>query len=391
MLPKRPFTHEHGVRPPEIHQQQVTGTMFDAYTHGMRCCGIVGDEDITVNAVEQTDQLTLSAHIHMIVQAPVVEKFHPHARGEVKRRVGAHESPGAQQPVRSHDRKMTPSRSFLQRMSVVATLSLAPGAIGTAHAATSARPTQPVQPAAEAPIDHATYDALLRAHVVNGFVDYAAFKASPAFARYLASLAAVSDARLSQLDDNARLAFWINVYNAYTIHLIIAHDERESIRNINKALGFLRLKGPWSDPFVHAGGQTLTLDEVEHRIIRDEFHEPRIHFALVCATMGSPPLRSEAFSGARLEEQLDDQARVFLRESPTRNRVDSSAAYLSPIFSAYRADFANSRAEFARFLAPYFDGAEQKMFESNKYRERQTVYDWALNSRERARRLKLLP
>jgi hypothetical protein len=117
-------------------------------------------------------------------------------------------------------------------------------------------------PAGAQAFDHAPFDALLRRHVVDGLVDYDAFKASPEFTAYLASLDRVNPARLSERE---RLAYWINVYNAFTIRLVTDKNERESIRNINKSLGFLKLKGPWSDPIVRAGGRRLSLDDVEHR------------------------------------------------------------------------------------------------------------------------------
>ena len=111
-------------------------------------------------------------------------------------------------------------------------------------------------------------------------------------------------------------------YNAYTIQLINNKNERESIRNINKSLGVLRFKGPWSEPFAAVGGRTMTLDDIEQRTIRPTLREPRIHFALVCAAIGCPPLRNEAYTGARVEAQLEDQAKVFLAQTPAKNRVD---------------------------------------------------------------------
>ena len=91
--------------------------------------------------------------------------------------------------------------------------------------------------------------------MTDGLVDYDAFRDAAAFRRYLASLARTS---LAGADDEEQLAFWINVYNAYTIQLIVAHGERESIRNNDRTLGVLRLKGPWSEPIVRAAGRTLT-------------------------------------------------------------------------------------------------------------------------------------
>jgi hypothetical protein len=239
-------------------------------------------------------------------------------------------------------------------------------------------------PAGAQAFDHAPFDALLRRHVVDGLVDYDAFKASPEFTTYLASLDRVNPARLSERE---RLAYWINVYNAFTIRLVTDKNERESIRNINKSLGFLKLKGPWSDPIVRAGGRKLSLDDVEHRIIRKAFTEPRIHFALVCAALGCPPLRSEAYTGAQLDRQLDDQARTFLLRSPAKNRVDVAAGvvYWSMIFNYYDEDFGGTEASIGRYIARFHPpGAERRLLESGQFTAKETEYDWRLNARRAA-------
>lgn len=230
-------------------------------------------------------------------------------------------------------------------------------------------------------VDHSAFDTLLRRHVVDGHVDYAAFAREPSFAAYLASLDKVEP---KQLDEPERLAFWLNVYNAFTIQLVAQHGETESIRNINKTFGLLRLKGPWSAPIVHAAGRTLTLDDVMHNILRKEFNDPRVHFAMVYAAMGSPPLRSEAYHGARLEAQLEDQGRRFLRESPTANRLEklqrSRVLVLSPIFTYYREDFGATRADRSRFLAHWFEASDSTMFQTGRYNAVESSFDWTLNS-----------
>lgn len=226
-------------------------------------------------------------------------------------------------------------------------------------------------------IDHSVFDSLLRAHVVDGLVDYDAFRKAPAFTRYLSSLERAS---LERTTEDEQLAFWINVYNAYTIQLIVAHGERQSIRNINRTLGVFRLKGPWSEPLVRAAGRTLTLDEVEHRILRKNFQDARIHFALVSAARGSPPLRGEAYAGFRLADQLFDQGRVFLRDT-TKNQIKRRNSRLSPIFTYYRTDFATTRAELGAFLSPWFEGNAKAMLDSAAFFPRESTFDWSLNSR----------
>ena len=226
---------------------------------------------------------------------------------------------------------------------------------------------------------HAPFTALLKNHVRNGLVDYDAFAKSSEFPRYLQAL---SSARLDLMSKDERPAFWINVYNAYTIHLINLHKERDSIRNINKFFGLVKGKGPWSEKVVRAAGRTLTLDDVEHKIIRVEFQEPRIHMALVCAAISCPPLRSEAFEGSTLSAQLDAQSRTFLRDMPSANRLDPAAGvlHLSPIFDWYRADFGKTDAAILKFVAPFFEGAaERAALASSRLKIEFTAYDWSLN------------
>ena len=230
--------------------------------------------------------------------------------------------------------------------------------------------------------DHSAFDALLRAHVRNGLVDYDAFERSPEFKTYLAELAATDPATLSR---NEQLAFWIDAYNAYTIQLINAHHERESIRNINKTFG-LKLYGPWKEKLARVGGRDYGLDEIEQDVIRPRYREPRIHFALVCAAMGCPPLRSEAYTGPKLDAQLDDQARAFLLRSPEKNRVDvaTRTVYLSPVlkgFRDYNQDFGGSDAAIGKFVARYYPaGPEKTLLESGDFKIEKTGYSWRLNS-----------
>jgi hypothetical protein len=224
------------------------------------------------------------------------------------------------------------------------------------------------------------------AHVdARGMVDYDAFARAPEFRRYLDALARVD---LAPLPQNERLALWINAYNAYTIELINKHEERRSIRNINRTLGFIRGKGPWSEPMATVAGHTYTLDQIEHEIIRVRFDEPRIHFALVCAAIGCPPLRREAYTGSRLDAQLEEQARVFLVQSPDKNRIDVQArrAHLSPIFRWFSEDFGRSDAEVGQYLARYFTGVERALLRSGRFQIEYTDYDWSLNSQANAYR-----
>lgn len=239
----------------------------------------------------------------------------------------------------------------------------------------------PTSSVARVAINHSAFDAMLREHVTDGLVDYDAFRDAAAFRAYLRLLERSS---LVGADEDERLAFWINVYNAYTIQLIVQHGERESIRNVNRTLGVLRLKGPWSERIVRAAGRTLSLDDVEHRIIRRDFHDPRIHFALVSAAKGSPPLRSEAYTGATLERQLFDQGERFLKDT-TKNQIETRLPRLSPIFTYYKFDFGNSRSELGAYLAAWFEGEAKKRLESGRFGMREIPFDWSLNAKRRPR------
>ncbi len=236
--------------------------------------------------------------------------------------------------------------------------------------------------------DHSAFDRLLAEHVREGLVDYAAFEASPEFDGYLRSVAAFDPRSLPR---DEQLAFWINAYNAYTIELIVRHDERKSIRNINKSFGLIKGYGPWKEKLAVVGDSAYGLDEMEQEIIRPEFKEPRIHFALVCAAMGCPPLRSEAYTGARLDRQLDGQARIFLLESPEKNRVDvdERTVYLSEVFKFrdYEKDFGGSEEAVARYIARFYpDGPARELLMGGDFEVRYTRYDWSLNSQERGAR-----
>ena len=239
-------------------------------------------------------------------------------------------------------------------------------------------PTQAPRAEGKASI-HAPFTALLRDLVRNDLVDYDGFAKSQEFQQYLHNL---DNARLDSMSKEDRLAFWINAYNAYTIQLINQKKERESIQNINMFLGVLKGKRAGKVEIVRAAGRFLCLDDVLNKVIRVEFKEPRVHMALVGAAMSSPPLREEAYEGPKLEQQLDQQTRIFLKERQTANRLDlgNSILYLSPIFDWNRADFGKSNENLVRFVAPYFDGkGEKAAFAASRLTVEFTDFDWALN------------
>ncbi len=224
---------------------------------------------------------------------------------------------------------------------------------------------------------HAAYNAILKRVVAHGRVDYQVLKADPkALNLYLDTLAAVSEGRFKSWTKSQRLAFLINLYNATTLRLIIDHYPVKSIKDIGS---FFR--GPWKQKVVRLFGQTITLNTLEHEIIRKQFDEPRVHAALVCAAKGCPPLRSEAYVADRLDEQLTDQMQQFLANR-IKNRVDAARGkvYLSPIFKWYGTDFKKNGTSLLNALLPYWPQPEADLLKSRRdWDIDYTDYDWSLN------------
>jgi len=223
---------------------------------------------------------------------------------------------------------------------------------------------------------HAAFDQVLRTQVRDGLVNYAALKAAPRpLDDYLDQLAAVPAAEFAGWAERDRLAFLINLYNAATLKLIIAEYPVKSIRSIGWIPG-----SAWKRKFVRFTGRTISLDEVEHGIIRQQYPDARVHFALVCAARGCPILRSEAYSGAKLNAQLDEQGRGFLGD-PVKNRVDAATrtAHLSPIFKWFSGDFEASAGSVLKFAAPFFPAEARRALAAGDFKVRHTDYDWSLN------------
>ena len=190
--------------------------------------------------------------------------------------------------------------------------------------------------------EHQKWTAVLQAYQnEEGLVNYAKLKQDAAAAehllsQYLEALAAVKKSEYQSWSRHEQMAFLINAYNAFTIQLIIDHYPVKSIRKIG---GFF--SGPWKKEFFSIlDGELKSLDPIEHDVLRPEFKDYRIHAAVNCASISCPPLRNEAFTGARLDEQLDDQMRQWFAD-PGRNRfaLESGEIELSRIFDWYEKDF----------------------------------------------------
>jgi len=240
---------------------------------------------------------------------------------------------------------------------------------------------------------HAAWDALLKRDVAvasggnSSRVDYAAFKRDQdALNRYLDGLAAVTPSEYQGWTREQQLAFLINAYNACTIKLVLTrYPGLKSIKDVGSFL-----QSPWKKEFFTLLGAPRSLDNVEHGMIRapGAFDEPRIHFALNCASVGCPMLREEAYVAGQLDAQLESGARRFLGDR-SRNRYDpvSGKLELSPIFDWYKADFekggrgVNSVPEFLARYADFIadEAAGRALVRRGKLPIRYLDYDWTLN------------
>lgn len=184
-------------------------------------------------------------------------------------------------------------------------------------------------------VDHKLWDYVLKEYAANGLVDYDGIAKDQTFRTYIRELGAAQPEKLA--NDKERLALLCNAYNAFVINGVIAHGIRDSVNN-------------YSDPATKAGffdlpehifaNTTLSLNDIEHKHIREPFADPRVHVALVCAALGCPSLRGEAYEGARLDAQLDDQARLFANNPKhVAFDADASVVRLSRILQWYGKDW----------------------------------------------------
>jgi len=185
--------------------------------------------------------------------------------------------------------------------------------------------------------------------------------------RYLSELEELSKMDFDLFSKDEKLAFWINAYNAYTVKLIIDGYPVKSIKD----LGGL-FSNPWSKEFISLFGKKMSLDNIEHDTIRKNFNEPRIHFAVNCASIGCPSLYREAFTAKNLDKQLDSATKYFLKNN-SKNKIKNSTLYLSKIFKWYSQDFEKSHGSVKKFVELYLP--EAKNTNDIDYLD----YDWNLN------------
>jgi hypothetical protein len=233
-------------------------------------------------------------------------------------------------------------------------------------------------------VDHSVFDRLLRSYVDDsGLVNYRAWKSrdEETLRNYLKSLDKVRPDLLGRPEE---LAFWINAYNALTIQGILEFYPIQSIKDkVNRILGF----NIWDDYPMAVNGKAYSLNDIEHKILR-KMGEPRIHFAIVCASVGCPKLLSEAYAGVNLDRRLEDQAIHFFAQQ--RNfRIDRArkTVHLSSILDWFGEDFGGSDSAKLDFVSKYLSEAKDREFlRSGGLKVKYLDYDWSLNEQPQTNR-----
>ncbi|MEE9587488.1 MAG: DUF547 domain-containing protein [Hyphomicrobiaceae bacterium] len=228
-------------------------------------------------------------------------------------------------------------------------------------------------------VDHSAWDRLLKAYLISGpdglnQVDYKLFKnkGHAALKTYLTALQAID---VTQLSRPEQFAFWANLYNAKTIDIVLTHYPVKSIRDID--ISGLFADGPWGKKVVVVNGVELSLDDIEHKIMRPLFRDPRVHYAVNCASVGCPNLPRDAFTGRMLEDQLTKGAEAYIN-SRRGVSIMGREATVSKIYRWYGEDFGGDKAGILQHLRKYAQGPLAAKLEAiediGDY-----AYDWSLN------------
>lgn len=228
---------------------------------------------------------------------------------------------------------------------------------------------------------HSLFTDILNKHVKNGLVNYKELKKDKRLDAYLKQLTNTVPEKLGR---NEKLAFWINAYNAFTLQVIVENYPIESINELHtggRIIGHILGKTVWDKEFVTINNKKYSLNDIEHKILR-KMDEPRIHFAIVCASISCPALRNEAFEAEKIEQQLQEEAIKFLNDK-ARNDFDVTrkTASLSKIFDWFEEDFGSNDEEVLTYTAQFLDVDVAKNIKSNltKWEIVYKDYNWDLN------------
>ena len=226
------------------------------------------------------------------------------------------------------------------------------------------------QPIAAQDFSDREFAQVLAAHVKDGWVDYGAIAHDQRFSDYLRQLDRVDPNRLPTREE--RLAFWINAYNAFAIKGIL--DGYSPLTLFGRYRYFIGQDH-------RVGGVTINLYDLERKLLIPEFREPRLHFAIVCASMSCPKLQSHVYTGNQLEAQMEESAKTFIND-PTKNRYDRERkiASLSMIFKWFEEDFVAHSGSLMNYVKQYLiDPSLARELETTPYAVQFIEYDWRLN------------
>lgn len=226
-------------------------------------------------------------------------------------------------------------------------------------------------------IDYTIYNNLLKKYVADEAVDYLTWKKDDfvLFEGYIESLENVS---LDNLSQNQRKAFWINAYNAITIYAVLKHIPNNKL--LARAFSVQMVSGFFDKKSYRVAAQTLTLNDIENKKLRSEFGDPRIHFAIVCASRSCPGIEASVFRPRRLEKRLD-KATVEFMQDETRNRLDKkkNILYLSQIFNWYEVDFTDDSGSVINYVKRYLNPADTEHLSSQEVKIKYLYYNWLVN------------
>jgi len=201
------------------------------------------------------------------------------------------------------------------------------------------------------PIKHDDWDALVKKHVNEaGWVDYKGFMADSTHLQQYLNLLSAHHPNKKNWSRDEQLAYWINAYNAFTVELILDNYPLESIKDIKSGIPFVN--GVWDIEFIQIEGQTYSLNNIEHGIIRPKFNEERIHFAVNCASYSCPKLANEAYCAEHLDAQLDKATKSFINNEE-KNKISPDRVQISKLLSWYWGDFKDKYDSRIEFLNKY--------------------------------------
>jgi hypothetical protein len=269
---------------------------------------------------------------------------------------------------------------MLTRRLTLAGLALAPGLAVAAPKAELWQKWTAHQAGSTQRVDHAAWDKLLAARLVSGAdginrFTYGAVTAAErqALDGYIAALAATA---VSRLDRAEQRAYWINLYNALTVQVVLSRYPVKSIKDIAISPGLFS-SGPWGKKLATVEGEALSLDDIEHRILRPIWRDPRTHYAVNCASIGCPNLMREAYSAANTETLLEAGAKAYVNH-PRGARIDAGRLRVSSIYVWFQDDFGGDDAGVIAHLVRYAGpGAAQALSGIKSIAGHD--YDWALN------------